>query len=321
MGIVRAMTESAQRVFDRAAVRCHRERVARAGALEHYGFLYREVGARLLERLDEVTRRFPRALDLGCHDGTLGALLAEGVGGAESGLETLIQCDLAPAMAAAAGAAGAGPALAADEEALPFAERSFDLVLSNLSLHWTNDLPGALLQANLALKPDGLFLGAMFGGATLHELRTALMTAEAELEGGAGPRVSPFAPLQDLAGLLQRAGFALPVADLDQITVTYPNALKLMDDLRGMGEANAVVGRRQTWSRRETLLYAAELYQEEHGDSDGKVPATFEVLFITAWRPDASQPQPLPPGSAKNRLADALGTQEIATGVKPGEDS
>jgi len=314
------MTGNEQRVFDRAAVRRHRARVARAG-LDHYGFLFREVGARLLERLDEVKRTFPLALDLGCHDGTLAALWAEGMGGARSGIQRLVQADLAPAMAAAARARhpAAGPALAADEEALPFAERSFDLILSNLSLHWTNDLPGALLQANLALKPDGLFLGAMFGGATLHELRTALTAAEAELEGGAGPRVSPFAPLQDLAGLLQRAGFALPVADLDRITVTYSSALKLMDDLRGMGESNAVAERRLAWSRRETLLYAAELYQEMYGDGQGRVPATFEVLFITAWRPAAGQPQPLSPGSAKHRLADALGTEEIATGVKPGE--
>jgi SAM-dependent methyltransferase len=223
-------------------------------------------------------------------------------------------------MAGAARAAGGGPArrptLAADEELLPFAERSFDLVLSNLSLHWVNDLPGALLQINHALKPDALFLGAMLGGETLYELRQSLLQAEAELESGAGPRVSPFAQIQDGAALMQRAGFALPVNDVDTITVTYPNALKLMDDLRGMGESNAVTERRKAWSRRETLLHAAQIYEETYGDADGKVPATFQVIYLTGWRPDASQPLPLRPGQHRSSLAEALGTEEVPTGVK-----
>jgi SAM-dependent methyltransferase len=204
----------------------------------------------------------------------------------------------------------------ADEEVLPFADKTFDLVLSNVSLHWANDLPGALLQINHALKPDGLFLATLFGGATLYELRTCLMQAEEEIEGGAGPRVSPFAQNQDGAELLQRAGFALPVTDVDTITVTYPDALKLMDDLRGMGESNAVRERRKAWTRRETLVHAAQLYEEQFGHGDGTVPATFEVIYLTAWRPDASQPLPLRPGEAQSSLAEALGTEEVSTGIK-----
>ena len=311
------MTASEHTVFDRHAVRMHRDRVAPTFA--DYDFLKAEIAERLADRLADVKRDFPFALDLGCHDGLLGRILA-----GRGGIETLVQADASEIMARRAGG-GTGarperPTVVADEDVLPFAEHGFDLITSVASLHWANDLPGALLQINLALKPDGLFLGAMLGGETLYELRQAMLTADAELEGGAGPRISPMAPLQDAASLLQRAGFALPVADADRITVTYSSALKLMDDLRGMGEANAVTDRRKTWSRRETLLYAAELYQDMYGDEEGRIPATFDVVFLTAWRPDASQPQPLRPGSAKGRLAEALGTTEISTGVKPGED-
>jgi len=302
-----------QTVFDRAVVRRHRERVA--ASLADYDFLLREVAERLADRLDDVKRSFPLALDLGCHDGTLAATLA-----GRGGIETLVQADIAEGMARRARDADSPlahrPTVVADEELLPFAERRFDLVLSAMSLHWVNDLPGALLQINHALKPDGLFLAALPGGETLYELRQSLLMAESELEGGAGPRVSPFAQLQDAAGLLQRAGFALPVCDVDTITVRYPNALKLMDDLRGMGESNAVHARRKGWSRRETLLHAAEIYQETFGDDEGGIPATFQIIFLTAWRPDASQPQPLRPGSAEARLAEALDTEEIRSGVK-----
>jgi SAM-dependent methyltransferase len=310
------MTDATQDIFDRHAVRRHRDRVA--SRFDDYGFLKAEIAERLADRLADVKRAFPLALDLGCHDGAVARTL-----NGRGGVETLVQADLSEAMARRARTGESGiasrPTAVADEEMLPFAERSFDLVTSVFDLHWTNDLPGALLQINLALKPDGLFLGALPGGETLYELRQSLLTAESEIEGGAGPRVSPMAPLQDAAGLLQRAGFALPVADVDRITITYPSALKLMDDLRGMGESNAVIGRRNSFQRRETLLYAAEIYQDLYGDDEGRVPATFDIVFLTAWRPDASQPQPLRPGSARNRLADALDTREIPTGVKPGE--
>ena len=206
------------------------------------------------------------------------------------------------------------PALAADEEFLPFAPASFDLVISAVSLHWVNDLPGALLQIRQALKPDGLFLGAMLGGETLVELRGALLEAESEVEGGAGPRVSPFADVADAGGLLQRAGFALPVADRDRITVTYPNALALMKELGEMGESNAVAERRKAMSRRLTLFRAAEIYHERYADPEGRLPATFDVVYLTGWSPHPSQQQPMAPGSAQNRLAEALGSVERKTG-------
>ena len=295
-------------VFDRRSVRLHRDRAA--GTIADHDFLLREVGERLADRLDDVRRRFPLALDLGCHAGTL-ARLFNGRGG----IETLVQADLSARMAAAARTQAAS-AVAADEEALPFRERSFDLVTSLLSLHWVNDLPGALTQIRLALKPDGLFIAAMLGGQTLKELRQALMEAEIAGEGGLSPRVVPFADVRDAGSLLQRAGFALPVVDTETITVSYGDPLRLFRDLRGMGESNAVIARRKTLSRRQTLLAAAARYHETFVDADGRVPATFQVIYLTAWAPDPSQPRALRPGSARSRLADALGTAEIPAGVK-----
>ncbi len=294
------------RVFDRASVRRHRERAA--ATLPASDFLFREIAERLSERLEDVTRSFPLALDLGCRNGLLAAQL-----GRRGGIERLVQAELSPRLARAAAANGR-PTLAADEEALPFGEARFDLVLSLLSLHWVNDLPGALLQIRRALKPDGLFLAALFGGETLQELRDALLEAESEIESGASPRVSPFAELRDAAGLLQRAGFALPVADQDRITVRYGDALGLMRDLRAMGESNAVIGRRAGFSRRDTLARAAALYDARHRQGDGKLPATFQVIYLTGWAPHESQQQPLRPGSAKSRLADALGSAEQSAG-------
>ncbi|MEM7224170.1 MAG: methyltransferase domain-containing protein [Pseudomonadota bacterium] len=296
-------------VFDRALVRARRTRAV--ASLGQADFLFREAAERLVERLEDITRVFPMALDIGCHDGAVGRAL-----GGRGGVETLVQCDFSPAMAAAAG----GLALAADEESQPFAPGAFDLVLSALSLHWVNDLPGALLQLSRALKPDGLLLASMLGGETLIELRQALIAAESELEGGAGPRVSPFADVRDLGGLLQRAGFALPVVDADTLTVSYPDPFALMADLRAMGETSALLERRRRPSRRTTFLRAAELYQDHHGGPDGRVPATFQILTMTAWAPHASQQQPLRPGSAKARLAQALGGEEVSAGEKAGRD-
>ena len=203
-----------------------------------------------------------------------------------------------------------GPPVVADEEALPFAPRSFDLVLSAMDLHWVNDLPGTLIQIGRILKPDGLFLGAMLGGGTLWQLRQALAAAESEIEGGLSPRVSPFADLRDAAGLLQRAGFALPVADSETIDVEYPSALALMRDLGAMGESNLVVERRRGLSRRATLLRAAEIYDERFGRPSGRVVASFEVLFLHGWAPTPRSPNRSGP-ARRARLADALdrGTQ------------
>ncbi|HEV8679560.1 MAG TPA: methyltransferase domain-containing protein, partial [Stellaceae bacterium] len=196
--------------------------------------------------------------------------------------------------------------VAADPELLPFRDASFDLIVSNLVLHWAADLPGALVQLRRALKPDGLLLAALFGGSTLAELRTALFEAELAEEGGVSPRVSPSIELGDAAALLQRAGFALPVADSETITVTYPDLLALMRDLRGMGETNALAARRRSFLRRATLARAALIYAERFGADGRRIPATFEILFLCGWAPHPSQPQPLRRGSATTRLADAL---------------
>jgi SAM-dependent methyltransferase len=300
------------RVFDRRRVARHRDRAA--AGLDAHGFLFETIGERLADRLDDVRRRFPLALDLGCHDGTLGRLI-----GRRGGIETLIQCDLSErfARAAARRATDApAPALVADEEALPFAAGTFDLVLSNLSLHWVNDLPGALLQIRHALKPDGLFLAALFGSETLGELRESLLAAESALTGGAHQRVAPFADLRDAAGLLQRAGFTLPVADSDTITVTYENAFRLMDDLRGMGEQSALLDAPRGLGSRQLFAEAARHYAERHAEPDGRIRATFRVVFLTGWAPHESQQKPLRPGSAQARLAEALDTEERSAGDK-----
>ena len=294
--------------FDRAAVRAHRARAARRDASDD--FLFDEVAARLIERLDDIRRPFARVLDLGCRRGWLGPRLT-----ARAGTQRVVQGDLAPEMAQAAGTANALPTLACDEEALPFAAESFDLIVSNLALHWTNDLPGALVQARRALAPDGLFLAALFGVGTLAELRGALMAAELAVEGGAGPRVSPFAEVRDGGDLLTRAGFALPVADLDTIRISFASPLHLMRDLRAMGEANAVAERRKAFTRRATLMDAATRYPQ---DNDGRVTASFEVVFLAGWAPGPNQPKALKPGSATARLADGLGVAEIPAGDATG---
>jgi NADH dehydrogenase [ubiquinone] 1 alpha subcomplex assembly factor 5 len=287
--------------FDLPAVRKHRARMMQLGGAD---FLADEAAERLADRLADITRDFARVLDLGSGGGALARALA--------GRGAIVACDPAFACAEAAPT----PHLVAEAEALPFAPESFDLVASNLALHWTNDLPGALIQLRHILRPDGLLLASLWGGDTLAELRQALLEAELDISSGARPRVSPFADVRDLGGLLQRAGFALPVVDTDRIEVTYPDALALMRDLRAMGESNALVERPRHFTRRATLLRAAARYAELFGRADGRVPATFELVTLTAWAPAASQPQPLRPGSARTRLADALGTVERPAGDK-----
>jgi SAM-dependent methyltransferase len=276
--------------FDRRTVRAHR---ARASAT--HDFLIREIADRLADRLDDVTRKFTVALDLGCHAGELAAKLGRRA-------PTLVQADACEALVRRA----SGLRVVADEEVQPFAEGAFDLVVSSLSLHWTNDLPGALVQARRALKPDGLFLAAMLGGETLRELRQCLIEAEAMVAGGASPRVSPMVDLRDAAGLLQRAGFALPVADLDELTLTYADPFALMRELRGLGETNALRLRTKGFTRRAVLLEAARLTVDRFGSDDGRIPATFQVVWLVGWAPHESQPKPLPRGSGKTPLGEAL---------------
>lgn len=302
--------------FDRRHLRARRDRAA--PRWRDHNFLVREAAERLLDRLDDVTRGFPAALDLGCHGGEVAALVK-----GRGGVETLVEADLSTAMVRLAreSAPSAGLSirwLVADEEQLPFADDSFDLVLSCLSLHWVNDLPGTLAWINRILKPDGLFLASLFGGGTLGELRAAWVEAETATEGGASPIISPFIDIRDAGSLLQRAGFALPVVDNDTITVRYAAALDLMRELRGMGEGNALRKRRKHFTRRNTLARAASAYREMFADSEGRMPATFQIITMTAWAPHESQPKPLPPGSAQARLAEALDGEEEPVGEQVG---
>jgi NADH dehydrogenase [ubiquinone] 1 alpha subcomplex assembly factor 5 len=295
------------RIFDRRLLMLRRNRVA-AGASAH-DFLLARVADDLADRLSAINRQFPLALNLGAYHGLLSRRLRRlpGVGlviDMEPARRLLTQCD--------------SPKVQADEEALPFADQSLNLVVSGLSLQLVNDLPGVLIQIRRALAPDGLLLAALLGGATLNELRNALLLAEAEIEGGASPRVAPFADVRDLGALLQRAEFALPVADAETVTVTYAHPLALMRELRAMGASNVLLARRKTPLRRATLARAAEIYADRFGLSNGRVPATFEIITLTGWAPHSSQQQPLAPGSAKQRLADALGTAEHPTGEPAG---
>ena len=205
-----------------------------------------------------------------------------------------------------------------DEEALPFADGSLDLVVSALALQFVNDLPGTLIQIRRALKADGLLLAALIGGDSLTELRQAFAAAESEIEGGVSPRVAPFADVRELGALLQRAGFALPVVDSDRLTVRYNSVFALMRDLRRMGATNALNERRRSPLRRATLQRMADIYAERFADPDGRLRATFEVAWLSGWAPHERQQKPLKPGSAARRLADALGAQEIPAGEKAG---
>ncbi len=290
-------------IFDRQLLARRRERAALASDVPD--FLLRRTAHDIAERLSLIKRTFGRALVLGAANGVLADVLKESVGVAE-----IVVCDIAPGCLEADGRL----AVVVDEEALPFQEQSFDLVVSGLTLQFINDLPGVLAQIRRMLKPDGLFLGAMVGGDTLAELRAAVLAAEIELCDGASPRVAPFADVRDVGGLLQRAGFTLPVADADVVTVTYATPLDLMRELKAMGASNVLMDRRRVPMTRGMLLRIAEIYAERFTDEDGRVPATFEVLTMTGWSPHESQQQPLRPGSAARRLAEALGADEHSAG-------
>lgn len=298
-------------IFDRSLLRRRRLRAQRLGAET---FLLDRVAADMADRLKVVLRRFDLAVDLG----TPGAAMRMALAGSVA-IGTMVAAD--PLAGAAPGRGGSADLsalhVAADEEALPFADHALDLVVSGLALQAVNDLPGALVQIRRALKPDGLFLAALLGGDTLAELRQSFVAAESELLGGASPRVAPFPDLRDLGALLQRAGFALPVVDCDRVTVRYASPLALLADLRRMGAANPLIERRRVPLRRATLVRAMEFYARRFADPDGKVRATFEILWLSGWSPHHGQQQPLRPGSAAARLADALGAVEYSAGDKP----
>jgi SAM-dependent methyltransferase len=299
------MSAEERAIFDRELVRRRRTRHARQAA--ETTFLLDHAADDIADRLALVKRPFEVALDLGAGPGRLSARLAA------MGVGLVISADLSAEMMAPAG----GLRVVCDEELLPIRPGSMDLVVSGLALQQVNDLPGALIQIRRALKPDGLMVVSLLGGRTLFELREALVVAETETTGGASPRLAPFADVRELGQLLQRTGFALPVADSDVVEVGYRSALELMRDLRGMGWANPLRERRAHAMRRDTLQRAVEVYAERFARADGRVTATFEIVTLTGWAPHDSQQKPLRPGSATARLADALGTTETQLPEKP----
>jgi len=297
-------------IFDRSLLLRRRQRALRLGPET---FLLDRVAADIADRLAVVLRRFDLAADIGTPTAAVRAALARsGSIGAMIAVDAMH--DGAPNLT---GDHATTLRVVADEEALPFADGSLDLAVSGLALQAVNDLPGVLVQIRRALKPDGLFVAALFGGDTLTELRQSFAVAESERDGGVSPRVAPFPDVREMGALLQRAGFALPVTDADRVTVRYATPFGLLRDLRRMGAANPLVERRRVPLRRATLMRAMEVYGARFADPDGKVRASFDIIWLSGWSPHASQQQPLRPGSAKARLADALGSTEIAAGEKP----
>jgi len=293
-----------QTPFDRALLA---QRRRRACALGPVTFLIDRVAEDIKDRLSAVRRRFHVVVDLGTpSDAVRRSILAAGA------VERVIAAVPMPETRADERA----PIVITDDERLPFRETSLDLVVSGLALQFVNDLPGALVQIRRALKPDGLFLAALVGGDTLTELRQAFAIAETEAEGGVSPRVAPFSDVRTMGALLQRAGFALPVVDVDRVVVRYDSPLRLMHDLRRMGATNLMVERRRGVVRRQTLARLIEVYAERFADPDGRLRASFDIIWLSGWAPHENQQQPLRPGSARMRLADALGTQEFSTGEK-----
>jgi SAM-dependent methyltransferase len=267
-------------LFDRALLRARQHRALRGGAAT---FLLDRIAEDMAERIQAVLREFKSAADVGSAGDQVRDALAGRVG-------QLARIDLPDR----------------ESEPLPLPPQSLDLAVSALAFQFVNDLPGVLAQIRRALKPDGLLLAAMIGGDTLTELRQSFAAAESECEGGVSPRVAPFADLRDIGSLLQRAGLALPVTDVDRVVVRYDGAFALMADLRRMGATNVLVERRRTPTRRATLLRMAQIYGERFADPDGRIRATFEVIWLSGWAPHESQQKPLKPGSAKASLAEAV---------------
>jgi SAM-dependent methyltransferase len=290
------------RLFAPAVVRAHKRRAGRGFA--EAAFLHKRSAADLAERLEAIPRRFERVLVLG----SPGIIRQEFAARPDvsNRLGALVEADVS------------GAAIEVDHDRLPFADGQFDLIVSPLFLHWANDLPGALTQLRQALRPDGLLLASLFGTETLHELRHALLAADTAFAGGAGPRVAPFADMRDAAHLLQRAGLALPASDRDVVTVRYRNFLALLYDLRAMGETAPLIDRSPRALSRRTIAHAEAIYCERYADVEGRLVATFEIVTLTGWAPHESQQKPLKPGSAAQRLADALGVKEQSSGEKAG---
>lgn len=280
------------KVFDLRSVTQHQHRASKV--FEHHNFIFREVGKQLCDRLNDINRKFATALEVGARGNILTTALLQ------SGAKE--RCEITHFFRF-----GPDGDVRSEYEILPIATDSIDLVLSNLALHWLNDLPGTLLQLRKALRPDGLMLATLFGGNTLSELRNVLEKAEMELDGGVRPRVSPFIDVRTGGDLLQRAGFALIVTDIDSITVTYPDLYSLIRDIRGMGETNALIDRPKTFTTRKLLEHAEKLYKNTFSDQRGKLVATYQVLYLAGWAPHHSQQKPLQPGSATHSLTSVIG--------------
>ncbi|KAJ3026840.1 UNVERIFIED_CONTAM: NADH dehydrogenase [ubiquinone] 1 alpha subcomplex assembly factor 5 [Siphonaria sp. JEL0065] len=282
-------------VFDRNVKVLQRNASAVRPDSRTYDYLKDEVADRLVDRLLDIKRRFPKTLDLGSGAGHIIKFVDKEM------MDHLVQLDSAEKMLFRDKDAQyevSTERIHADEELLPFPEDTFDCVLSSMSMHWVNDLPGTLIQIRKCLKPDGVFLGAMVGGETLFELRTSLQLAQVEREGGVAPHVSPMADLKDLGSLLSRAGLGLTTLDTDEIVVRYPSMYELIQDLNAMGESNAIVNRSGAL-KRDTIDAAAEIYQSVYGNEDGTIPATFQILYMIGWKPDPSQPKPAKRGSGE----------------------
>jgi NADH dehydrogenase [ubiquinone] 1 alpha subcomplex assembly factor 5 len=292
-------------LFDRKLLRERRARFAHEIAARE--LVLAHVAREIAERVALMLRPFPLALDLGAYHGLLGRKVAElpSVGAMIYAESVLAFAALCPR-----------PALVCDEDVLPFKDASLNLIVSGLALHRVNDLPGALIQIRRALAPDGLFMAALLGSGALSELREALIEAEAEAQGGASPRVAPFGDVRAYGALLQRAGFALPVADAETLTVRYASPGEVMREIRALGGGNVLIARSRKPLARRTLQRAEEIYRARHGTPDGKVSASFEIVYLSGWGPDEGQQKPLKPGSAAQRLADALGTTERPAGDK-----
>lgn len=287
-------------IFDRTQIAINRFRCR--PHFENYDFLFQWSKKQLLDRLSDINRRF----SMGLHIGSRGCITAQD----HDKIDWIATSDLTGSSIDQSH----GSFIQADEEFLPIASQSLDLIVSNLNLHSVNDLPGTLLQIKQALKADGLFIASMLGGETLHQLRKVFTDVEIELFGGVSPRISPFADKPQMGDLLQRAGFSLPVVDSEIVTVTYDNIFKLMQDLRHMGEGNAISERNKKHVGKEFFIRAAQKYAELYAESDGRIPASFEVIFLLGWSPHHSQQKPLRPGSAEHSLAEALGGTEYKSG-------
>ncbi|PSN51497.1 Arginine-hydroxylase NDUFAF5 [Blattella germanica] len=311
---IKGPENSAINIFDRQAKTFQRERAALAPDVQVYDYLKEEVGYRLADRIFDIKRKFKHAVDLGCGRGYVAKHIDS------ESVEELTVCDLSQTWLDQVPSPSDVKVnrKVVDEELLPFEPGSIDLVTSSLSMHWVNDLPGAFFQILTCLKNDGVFLGAVFGGDTLFELRSSLQLAELERLGGIAPHVSPFTEIRDIGSLLTRAGFTMLTIDTDEIVVGYPSMFELMHDLKGMGESNAARNRK-LHLRRDTALAAAAIYKQLYGkEVDGRisVPATFQIIYMLGWKPDASQPKPLARGSGEVSLKDLYRLDEVVSKTK-----